>query len=247
MAQQVKGELLTTELPLTPAIAANLDCINFASVPQNGKASEIVYLKNVGREALIISEVVRPNTPFSIDEFDLPLVLNPGKKVSFVVTVTPDSMGDYSSVLQIQSNDLANPIIRIDLNTSIVEPEDEFAEKRAEMEQRAAAAKAIEDGEMQESEEVFADWVTPLKENRQSQAKNYALAFLLLVLLVGAIFYKYRTAPVQSKKTTVAEKATEPAEPNPQIKEHLEQTDTVKTKRIIMKQPNSYGSPIRKP
>ncbi len=245
MAQQFKGKLLTSDLPLTPAIAANLDSINFAKVPQNGKASEIVYLKNVGREALTITDMVRPVAPFSIDEFQLPLTINPGKKISFVVSVMPESMGDYSSAMKIISNDPAKQFITIEFNASITEPEDEFAEKRAEMERRAA--NEIEKNEEQVNEPEFADWVTPIQENRQSQAKNYALAFLLLVLFVSAIFYKYRTANIQPQTPATIDKTGEAVEPDPQIKEHLEQSDTVKTKKIIMKQPNSYGSPSRKP
>ncbi len=245
MSQQLIGKSLTEEQSLTPAIAVNLDCIQFTSVPQNNQASEIIYLKNVGREALVVSDFVSPEAPFSFDEVELPLTINPGKKISFVVTVVPDSMGEFSSALQIHSNDPANPSISIALNASIIEPEDEFAEKRAEMERRAA--KELESIEEPKSEEVFADWVTPLKENRESQVKNYLLAFLLLVLLAGAIFYKYRTANVQPQLASPVAPSGELAEPNPEIKKHLEQSDTVKTKKIIMHQPNSYGSPPRKP
>src|ERR1044072_3923151 len=195
MAKQLKGESLTADLTLTPAIAANLDCINFAGVPQNNRASEIVYVKNVGREMLTISEIMHPDTPFSWEAFDLPLTLNPGKKISFVVTVTPESMGEYSSSLKIKSNDPDNQLISIELNALIIEPEDEFAEKRAEMQKRVA--KEIEDNAVvPEKEEGFSDWVTPINVNRESQAKYYMLAFLLLVLLAGAIFYKYRTTTV---------------------------------------------------
>src|SRR5215216_6598260 len=107
---QRKGESLTTEQPLAPAIALNLDCINFANVPQNGRISEIVYAKNVGSELLIISEIVRPEAPFSLDEFELPLTIQTGKKISFVVSVTPELMGDFSSDLQIKSNDPTHPL-----------------------------------------------------------------------------------------------------------------------------------------
>lgn len=245
MAQQLKGELLISEPPSMPAIAVNLSDIAFMSVPLNGKASEIVYVKNVGREVLTISEIVRPETPFSIDEFDLPLTLNPGKKMSFVISVTPKEIGDFAGTIQIESNDPANQICSIGLTVSITEPEDEFAEKRAQMQKRAA--KEIEKDEAEGREEIFADWVKPLKENRDSQVKYYMLALLLMVLLVGGIFYKYRKANVQLPNPVQIDRNTSPVEPAPEIKKHLEESDSVKTKKIIRNQPNSYGSSSRKP
>jgi hypothetical protein len=245
MGKQIKGESLTAEMSLAPAIAINLDCVDFFDVPQNTPVSEIVYLKNVGKETLIISDVCNLESPFSLDEFELPLSIEGGNKTSFVVTITPESMGEFNSILRVTSNDPNNEFLSISLKAKIIEPVDEFAEKREEMQKRIA--RSLEEAEEPESEAVYGDWVTPLHQKPESRVRNYLMAFILLVLLVGAILYKYRTTAAPIAVPAPQGHAIETRDPNPDVKKHLEQSDTVKSKKIIMRQPNSYDSPARKP
>ena len=97
-----------------PEIGLNVTTVTFDDTYINDTSSVLLEITNVGSDDLEISSFDFNNDYFFTNESDLEL--NPGESTEITLLFIPDSVGQFSGSLTINSNDNNDPIIAISLN-----------------------------------------------------------------------------------------------------------------------------------
>ena len=99
------------------AVAANPTSLSFGSIATGSTSTLGATLTNVGGSTLTISQMATSGAGFSLYGINPPVVLTAGQKVTFSLTFAPQSGGDVTGNLAINSNG-SNPTLSVPLTGS---------------------------------------------------------------------------------------------------------------------------------
>jgi len=90
---------------VTPAtLTANPTSLTFTNVQVGQSSTQTETVQNTGGSSAQISQVAASGTGFSVSGITPPVTLTPGLSVSFSVTFTPQSAGNFSGAVSVTSN-----------------------------------------------------------------------------------------------------------------------------------------------
>lgn len=99
----------------SPTITTNVTSINFGNVPVGTTGNQPFTINNTGTGRLIISAFNFTNPRFSISPSVVPDTIQPGGSKNYTLGFSPLVYDTTSGLLNISSNDLANPVKTISL------------------------------------------------------------------------------------------------------------------------------------
>ncbi|HRJ85713.1 MAG TPA: choice-of-anchor D domain-containing protein [Ignavibacteria bacterium] len=99
----------------SPTITTNLNSINFGNVPVGTTGNQPLIINNTGTGKLIISAFNFTNPRFSISPNIVPDTIQPGSSKNYTMGFSPLVYDTLSGVMNIISNDLANPTKSVNL------------------------------------------------------------------------------------------------------------------------------------
>jgi hypothetical protein len=93
--------------------------LNFSDVQTGKNQTQTVIIQNTGGANATISQVTASGAGFSVSGVNLPVTLPPGQTASFTVIFAPQSIGNFSGNLSVDSN-ASNPTLNIALSGSAI-------------------------------------------------------------------------------------------------------------------------------
>ncbi|MCX7913865.1 MAG: choice-of-anchor D domain-containing protein, partial [Thermodesulfovibrionales bacterium] len=99
-----------------PSITVNPLTVNFGNIEVGKSSQQTVSVSNTGTEALNITEITNPTTPFSKVGHNCPATLAIGDSCQINVKFSPTTAGSFSSSFNIKSNDPVKPTVKVTLN-----------------------------------------------------------------------------------------------------------------------------------
>jgi hypothetical protein len=99
----------------SPSITTSLTSVNFGNIVIGQTGNVPFTINNIGAGKLIISAFNFTNPRFSIQPSAVPDTIQPGSSKNYTLKFTPTQYDTTSGLLQILSNDLANPVKTITL------------------------------------------------------------------------------------------------------------------------------------
>ncbi|MEW6131179.1 MAG: choice-of-anchor D domain-containing protein [Acidobacteriota bacterium] len=180
-----------------PRIAINLTSVNFGKVAQNAAASEMVFIKNIGKQALVISAITPPEAPFLLDKVPLPLTLQPGEKTRLMIRLRPVATGFQSSVLRIKSNDPTKSFHSLVIDAEIVKPRHGFYEAKTGDPQRDFGNLNRTRDSYQRTPNYAVEKITT-RESPRPKKRLLILSVILILSFIGILIYQMSDSPKAS-------------------------------------------------
>ncbi len=104
-----------------PNLGLSDSIVDFQQVFLNVQDSLPLTLSNIGSDTLWINNLDVTESNFSFNPLTLPMPLLPGRDVNLYIKFSSGSIGDYSGMLAIESNDLQEPTTHVMLKAKAVE------------------------------------------------------------------------------------------------------------------------------
>ncbi|NQT34250.1 choice-of-anchor D domain-containing protein, partial [bacterium] len=105
-----------------PRIVVTPQALDFGEVVVDQRSDLILTISNVGRAALIVSNVSIAGDENFLSDFDDDLVIDQGDNRQLTVTFIPDAAADFNAVMTIFSNDTLNDELTVDMIGTGVAP-----------------------------------------------------------------------------------------------------------------------------
>lgn len=99
----------------SPTITTNVSSVNFGNIPVGSTGNRPITINNIGTGSLIISAFNFTNPRFSITPSVVPDTIQPGASKNYSLGFSPLVYDTTSGLLNIASNDLANPVKTVSL------------------------------------------------------------------------------------------------------------------------------------